>query len=102
MKQCPECKLYGPNDRECMLAPMGPDHRAEAEKRVQKIEAAYGFIKMNGWSFTSIGGSGFGDPLATMWMVGPTRGGVVEVWGADADCVIAVQKAIDSQKAVPA
>jgi hypothetical protein len=51
-------------------------------------------MKRRGWGFMSNGGSGFGDPLAQMTLVGPYDGTTIEVYGADTDPVVAVKKAM--------
>ena len=67
--------------------------REPTAARIEEIEKAYAEMKRRGWGFTS-NGHGFGDPRATMTMVGPYDGHFVEVWGADPDCVEAVKKAM--------
>lgn len=69
------------------------------EERIQAVEKAYALMKSNGWGFAS-NGHGFGDPAATYTLVGPIRNGLVEVYGQDKDCVVAVQKAVDKSKAI--
>lgn len=63
------------------------------EEKIKEIEWAYSEMKRRGWGFTSTG-QGFGDPSSLMTAVGPYNGVLVEVWGADADPVKAVKKAI--------
>lgn len=62
-------------------------------KKIKDIQWAYAEMKKRGWGFTS-NGCGFGDPRATITVVGPYDGVLVEAWGADRDPVEAVRKAI--------
>lgn len=64
-----------------------------SEEKIKEIEWAYAEMVKRGWGFTSTG-QGFGDPSSILTAVGPIENGLVEVWGADPDCVEAVKKAI--------
>ncbi len=64
------------------------------DEKIKEIEWAYAEMQRRGWGFTSTG-QGFGDPSSLMTAVGPWHDGLVEVYGADADPVAAVKKAVE-------
>lgn len=65
-----------------------------SKKRIREIEKAYAEMQKRGWGFSS-NGNGFGDPKATITVIGPYDGVLVNALAMDPDPVKAVKKAIE-------